>query len=108
LLTDGVSSPIQAFYFLTNPVVYCVLDFGPIRSGQPMWKLRAEVNIETALSRNPSQSVALAAGICAASAGGGEAPARSSYTPLRSFGAGDSAAGDLAYARDGVSRCEDR
>src|SRR5436190_3205925 len=98
----------RALYFLANPVVYCVLDFGPIRAGQPMWKLRAEVYTETAHSRNSSESVALAAGICAGSPSRGEAQARSSYTSLRSFGAGDSAAGDLAYSRDGVSRCENR
>ena len=63
---------------------------------------------ETALSGNPSQSVAVAAGVCADGAGRGETQARISYPTLRPFGAGDSAAGDLAYSRDGVGGREDR
>lgn len=62
---------------------------------------------ETALSGNPSQSVAVAAGVCASGAGRGETQARIPYPSLRPLGARDPAAGDLAYSRYGVSGCED-
>src|SRR6476469_9862078 len=95
-------------YLFASLIAARLLDFGPIPIWRRLWKLTDEATDEPAPSRNPSQSVAVAAGVCASGPGRGEAQARSSYPPLCSIGAGDSAAGDPAYPRYGVSGCEDR